>query len=157
MGILGFLFAPFRQLFSGVIRARNKRIIGPQTHSLIQAAQSGHVEAQFLLGYILSEGEGVDRDLEQAIHWYRQAAVRGHDNARINLAIAYCEGDGVEKDMAKAYGWVCLAAFTETEKAPPLRDEIARHLTPEEIAAGQAWAQSQRDVDLQEAERKEAE
>jgi len=43
------------------------------------------VHAQFNLGYLLRNGEGVVKDAEQALSWYRRAAEAGHADAQFNL------------------------------------------------------------------------
>lgn len=41
-------------------------------------AQQGDAEAQFILGGCYDWGEGVNKDLQQAVTWYGKAAEQGH-------------------------------------------------------------------------------
>ena len=51
----------------------------------LKAAEQGHAEAQYHLGYSYEHGEGVPADLEQAKTWYRKAAAQGEENAQERL------------------------------------------------------------------------
>ena len=51
----------------------------------LQAANAGHAEAQYSLGYMYRYGEGVNRDLHKAREWYEKAAKQGHAKARQHL------------------------------------------------------------------------
>lgn len=42
------------------------------------AAEKGHAEAQFFLGFQFWEGLGVKKDEVEATRWYRKAAEQGH-------------------------------------------------------------------------------
>ncbi len=46
------------------------------------AAEKGDAIPQLRLGEMYEQGRGVNRDLEQAIYWYRESANRGNTNAR---------------------------------------------------------------------------
>jgi TPR repeat protein len=40
------------------------------------AAQQGYVRSQFTLAVKLAKGDGVDRDLDEAVKWYQKALRR---------------------------------------------------------------------------------
>ncbi|MBT5049221.1 MAG: sel1 repeat family protein, partial [Rhodospirillaceae bacterium] len=67
-------------------------------------------DAQTNLGLMLHYGQGVERDVENAIRWYRVAAERGNSMAQLKLGLTYDDGDGVAKDQAEAAEWYLLAA-----------------------------------------------
>ena len=54
-----------------------------------KAAEQGFAEAQFYLGWMYAEGQGVAEDYKQAAKWYRQAAEQGHAKAQNNLGVRY--------------------------------------------------------------------
>jgi len=56
------------------------------------------------------DGDGVAKDAEQAVSWYRRAAEAGHADAQFNLGICYSNGDGVAKDAEQAVSWFRRAA-----------------------------------------------
>lgn len=50
-----------------------------------KAASNGDVVAQYNLGSMLEKGEGLSRDKNSAINWYRQAARQGHSESQKRL------------------------------------------------------------------------
>ncbi len=50
-------------------------------------AGRGHLQAQYVLGYMYYYGLGVPRNEKKAIRWITTAAVRGHAKAREALAL----------------------------------------------------------------------
>lgn len=73
-------------------------------HYYHEAAEQGHIEAQFSLGLMLEVGMGLDRPYpEEAAKWYRRLAERQtHAGAAHNLGILYAQGKGVAKDVRLA-------------------------------------------------------
>jgi TPR repeat protein len=69
-----------------------------------------HLVAQFDLGCIYDQGEGVEKDTVQAASWFRKAAVQGDASAQYNLGNKYKQGEGVEKDAVQAVHWYRKAA-----------------------------------------------
>ena len=53
---------------------------------LTNAAELGHVEANFLLGDLYREGKGVEKDMKKAVYHLEQAAIGGHPFSRGLLA-----------------------------------------------------------------------
>ena len=51
------------------------------------------------------KGDGVEKNKEKAVKWYRKGAKRGDANAQYNLGRMYEKGDGVEKNKEKAVEW----------------------------------------------------
>ena len=71
-------------------------------------AKEGNADAQFNLGLMYDEGQGVPEDNMKAVHWYRFAAWQGHACAQGNLGAMYALGAGVKKDLVRArhkLGW----------------------------------------------------
>lgn len=73
--------------------------------SIQQAATQGNVLAQVELGMMFANGDGVDRDDAQAVHWYRLAAEQGDAVAQFNLGSMYANGRGVAHNDAQAVHW----------------------------------------------------
>ena len=57
-------------------------------------AKQGHAVAQYNLGLLYANGQGVPKDDAQARQWYEKAAVQGHADAQVNLGI-FMMMDGV--------------------------------------------------------------
>ena len=53
------------------------------------AAEKGIADAQFNLGLMYGNGEGVPQDYVQAYMWLNLAVVQGHENARKGRDIVY--------------------------------------------------------------------
>jgi TPR repeat protein len=53
-------------------------------------------------GNLYRKGNGVARDYEKAVHWYRKAAEQGFAGAQNNLAGMYEEGLGIPKNKSEA-------------------------------------------------------
>ena len=75
-----------------------------------QAAEQGDARAQFLLGSMYMNGEGVPKHFREAAKWYRQAADQGHASAQLNLGYMYDKGEGVPEDDPEAVKWYRKAA-----------------------------------------------
>jgi hypothetical protein len=58
-------------------------------------AEQGRAFAQYNLGLMYAEGQGVRQDDAEAVKWYRLAAVQGVAFAQYNLGLMYAEGQGV--------------------------------------------------------------
>jgi len=74
------------------------------------AAQQGHPEAQFNLGALYLNGQGVSHDDRESAHWFKLAAEQGQAEAEYNLGVLYANGQGVSRDDAEAVRWYRLAA-----------------------------------------------
>ena len=55
-------------------------------------AEVGDANAQFNLGAMYANGEGVSKDDAEAVKWYRLAAAQGHAKAQYILGVMYVTG-----------------------------------------------------------------
>jgi len=78
--------------------------------TLSQAAELGHPEAQYNLGYSYLEGLGTSKNVEAANQWFLKSAKQDFVDAQFKLAYSYVLGRGVQKDMEKAFTWFSKAA-----------------------------------------------
>ncbi len=69
---------------------------------LKRAADAGLPDAQTMVGNLYLQGEGVTRDVKQAIHYLTLATKQDAGSAFLSLASIYEEGTGVSKDLSKA-------------------------------------------------------
>jgi len=65
-------------------------------------AEAGDAEAQFNLGKMYHNGEGVVKDTTQAIEWLQKSAVQGNANAQYAIGNNYMYGYGLPLDTVKA-------------------------------------------------------
>jgi len=82
-----------------------------------KAAKAGNPEAQFRLGVMYGNGDGVGLDYEQARAWFEKAIAQGHENATITLAWMYANGTGVGVDEDRARELYLEAAGKGAAKA----------------------------------------
>ena len=81
-----------------------------QLTALRKKAEAGDVDAQFNLGVLYANGQGVERNYSEALKWYRQAAEQNNAAAQNNLGAMYEDGQGVGRDYAAAFKWYRQAA-----------------------------------------------
>jgi TPR repeat protein len=73
-------------------------------------ADQGFAEAQFILGMMYAQGQGVAQNYAEAARWFRRAAEQGDPRAQFGLGVSYDNGQGVPKDYAEAVRWYRRAA-----------------------------------------------
>ncbi len=74
------------------------------------AADNNVTNAQYVLGGMYEEGNGLPKDIAAARSWYEKAATKGHEIAIFSLARMYLAGLGVKQDMVKALNWFLFGA-----------------------------------------------
>jgi TPR repeat protein len=112
---------------------------------LRERAAAGDPEAQFTLGKNYEAGRsGLKKDYAEAANWYRKSAEQGNIYAQASLGILYHAGKGLPHDDVQAEMWFTISA----DHAPPndrdtiaeMRDSVAAHLSPEQIAQARRLA-----------------
>ncbi len=91
------------------------------------AAVQGNVMAQFNLGLMYANGQGVAQDYSQAAAWYRKAAEQGDTMAQHNLGFMYKQGRGVAQDYRQAVAWYRKAAEQGEARAQTNLGEMFRN------------------------------
>jgi TPR repeat protein len=107
-------------------------------------AAQGNAEAQFYLGVMYRQGNGVPQDYVQARQWWEKAAAQGDARAQGDLGFMYYLGDSVPQDNVRAYMWYSLAAAStgdQQTQAVEYRDKVASRMTPAKIAEAQRLSQ----------------
>ena len=64
---------------------------------LLPLANSGNSLAQYRLGMLYYNGQGVPEDEKQAIYWWKQAAAQGYTEAMFQLGSAFLFGSQTAK------------------------------------------------------------
>lgn len=78
-------------------------------------AEQGDAFAQFHLGSLYRNGQGVPQDFVEAANWYRLAAEQGHDLAQGVLGGLYIIGQGVPQNYKESLRWFSLSAEQGSE------------------------------------------
>jgi TPR repeat protein len=73
-------------------------------------AEQGYARAQYNLGVMYDNGQGIPQDDKLAAQWYRKAAEQGYEYAQNNLGVMYRNGQGVPQDYKLAVQWYRKAA-----------------------------------------------
>jgi TPR repeat protein len=84
-----------------------KRNVEKGVKLLREAAESNDRAAQFLLAQFFRNEE---RNLVEAIKWYRKSAAQGNAYAQFSLGGMYEIGEGVATNYVEAANWYCKAA-----------------------------------------------
>jgi TPR repeat protein len=100
-------------------------------------AEQGVAEAQFNLGLLYADGQGVPLDPGQAAGWFEKAAEQDYSKAQLNLGALYSSGKGVKRDYVQAYKWFNICAAKGDSKCAARRDFVAKMLKPSQLTAAQ--------------------
>ena len=131
---------PVRADFETVKDAYNRGDYATVLNELRPLAEQGDANAQFNLGVLYYNGEGVSQDYVQARQWFEKAAAQGYVYAQHSLGVLYYKGQGVLQDYVQAHMWYSLAAENGYEIATGYRDDLAQQMTPTQIAEAQKLA-----------------
>ncbi len=66
-----------------------------------KAAEQGHIQAQFMLGSMYYDGDGVRANLFEAVKWYHRAARQGHIQAQSILKTIFTSRRNAKRDKLK--------------------------------------------------------
>jgi uncharacterized protein len=93
------------------VAAYDKGVYATALRLLRPLAEQGEANAQYNLGLMFDNGQGVPQDYATAVSWYRKAAEQGHAAAQYNLGRIFANGgQGVPQDYATAASWYRKAA-----------------------------------------------
>ncbi|WP_177234346.1 tetratricopeptide repeat protein [Bradyrhizobium sp. cf659] len=107
-----------------------------------QAAERGNAKAMHNLAVLDADGGGRGANYKSAAQWFRKAADRGVADSQFNLGILYARGIGVEQNLAESYKWFSLAAAQGDADATGKRDDVAKRLDPQSLAAAKLAIQT---------------
>jgi localization factor PodJL len=108
----------------------------------VQAAERGSAKAMHNLAVLDADGGGKGANYNSAAQWFRKAADRGVADSQFNLGILYARGIGVEQNLAESFKWFSLAAAQGDADAGRKRDELAKRLDAQSLAAAQLAIQT---------------
>ena len=132
--------APLWADFAAGLRAYNQGDYAGALKEWQPLAEKGNYSAQFNIGLMYQEGQGVPRDYAQAAQWFERAANQGYAKAQHNLGAMYGAGRGVKKDYVQAYKWMSLCASKGEPGCASQRDELEKKLNGSKLATAQRMA-----------------
>ena len=103
-------------------------------------AERGDAIAQYNLGVMYAEGQGVPQDYKESFKWYRLSADQGMAKAQFNLGVMCSKGQGVLQDYVQAYKWFNLPGVKDDKDAVHNRNIIEKRMTSDQIAEAQRLA-----------------
>ncbi len=111
IGALSVLAQPAAADFETAVEAYARGDHRAALQNWTREAQGGDAAAQWLVGNMYLNGEGLPgRDPARAAVFYRSAAEQGYAEAQVSLATLYRLGRGVEQDYRQALAWLYEAA-----------------------------------------------
>ncbi len=135
---------------AGDLPARDPLRKGPQREEgrriarryYMQAAERGSAKAMHNLAVLDADGGGKGANYKNASQWFRKAADRGVADSQFNLGILYARGIGVEQNLAESFKWFSLAAAQGDADSVRKRDDIAKRLDTQSLAAAKLAIQT---------------
>lgn len=76
---------------------------------IVQQAEDGAAEQQYVLGNLYAQGEYFTQDYQQAAHWFYRSARQHHAGAMYKMGLCFEHGYGVSKDETEAMRWFLAA------------------------------------------------
>jgi TPR repeat protein len=106
-------------LYGGAIKASPKRAVGFFDASVTRSVKTRvrqktvYIKAATDIGALYFKGDGVQKDLRQAIKWYELGAERGNQDGSADLSWIYAHGPGDLRNPVKAVWYTSLALATD--------------------------------------------
>jgi TPR repeat protein len=98
-------------------------------HHWRAAAAHGDARAEVALAGLYLSGEGVPRDVAEAVYWYRRAAYRGDSYAQQQLGDILATGQLGRPNLIEGLVWLTLAAEQGRTWASRRRNVLQRNLS----------------------------
>lgn len=92
----------------------------------LKSAERGNVAAQFELGCIYANGEGVEQDNTEAFRWFLEAAKQAYKHAQCRIGLMHEIGLGIEQNQSEAFKWYLKAADQGNVEAQQKLGEMYR-------------------------------
>jgi hypothetical protein len=106
-----------------------------------QLADQGDVTAQYRIGIMYNNGEGVPQSYAEAARWFRLAAEQGDPRAQFLLGFLYAAGNGVALNDTEAAQWFRRAADQGEARAQFLLGSAYAEGTgvPQDYVSARMW------------------
>ena len=101
-------------------------------------ARAGDSKSQASLGFMYYSGQGVRRDDQQSLFWFRRAADAGQPTAQFFLGLQYFYGRGVPRDLAQAYAWCDIALSNGYAQSLSCREAVELKMSPDDQRRAEA-------------------
>ena len=132
-----FVVVPAWADFQAGMDAKNRGDFAKALREWRPLAEQGDARAQFYLGMLYENGDGVSEDFGKAREWYQKSAAQGDANAQFYLGLMSAFGRGGSLDLIQAHMWYSLAAGNGHARAALHRNDLAKEMKPAQIAEAQ--------------------
>jgi TPR repeat protein len=103
--------------------------------SLAETADNAY--AEYYLGVMYLNGQGVEQDYTKASEWFRKAAEKHIPQAQYKLGTLYFNGQGVPRDFERAYAWYRVGAVLNHQKSIAALPKARENLSKEELKSAE--------------------
>lgn len=110
ISLLTLISLPAAAGWEEAVGAYNKGDYATAAREFRPFAEQGQATAQYILGWIYQNGDGVEKNPTESAKWYEKAAEKGNVDAQAALGSYYMSGTGVTRDDAAAAKWFRKAA-----------------------------------------------
>lgn len=110
---------------------------GISLDSLLESAKQGNARSQNDVGIKYAEGDGVKRDDNLGVYWFRKSAEQGDVFGACNLGLHYGRGAGVRKNALMAMKWSFISNSLDSLKCSP--GDFAELFKPSKRQVEAAW------------------
>ena len=111
-------------------------------------AEKGSANAKSGLGTLYYTGSGVRRDFAYARKLFLEAALENIPQAHMFLSLMHRRGDGVPQSYLLSYMWCDIAIGAGHEGATYVVQDLAEHLSGEEVQEAQRLSSEWREFNL---------
>ena len=87
-----------------------------------------------------ADGRGVERDPEQAVHWWNKSAEQGHDWAQYKLGKMYADEESEMEDYLLAYMWLEIASSGGHIRASKRKEKLADKMSKSDMSVAMELA-----------------
>ena len=105
-----------------------------------EAAEDGHMLAQYYLAVMYATGRTLPRDDVTAYKWFMKAALQGHPISQGNIGTMKLNARGTDFDVTGSYFWFILAEDGGFEKARKFMWRVTNYMERDDINSIQAKA-----------------
>ncbi len=136
------LFANVQADFQDGVNAYRNKQYTDALREFEALGQQGLAIAQSYVGVMYVLGQGVEKDLPQAMTWFEQAAKQGNAEAALTLGGFAYHGEGRDKSLVDAYAWYSLSAAAGSDQATDILARLTTELSRDEIRQAQTKAEA---------------
>lgn len=130
--------------FASGMRAYETGNFEAAIRELSPLAEQGNAKAQYQMGLIYHNGDGIPQSYKEASKWFRRAAEKGNVDAQVALGRMFSHGQGITQDWVMAYVWLNLAVAQGDDEyglGQKGRRMAEINMTSEQLTRAQALSQ----------------